>query len=150
MFKVLCSLVIMMVPFSAMAQSQDADLNAAIVAFDKAYATNDVEAYFSYMAEDAVIYYGGDARTAVDWYHNFWTNFMATGGGVELNEMSDLQVQMMPGGNIAVVTSFIVNRTRAPDGVTATTNAYETDVWHKTDSGWKLVTMHYSAIPAEE
>ncbi|MDG1857460.1 MAG: nuclear transport factor 2 family protein [Emcibacteraceae bacterium] len=150
MLKLLCSLVIMLVPLSAMAQSEDADLNKAIKALDHAYATNDVETYFGYMAQDAIIYYGGNAQTAVDYYHDFWTKFMAAGGGVELNEASDTKVRMMPGGEIAIATSFIVNRTRAPGGATATTNAYETDVWHKTDNGWKLVTMHYSTIPAPE
>ena len=39
---------------------------------------------------------------------------MAEGGGVELNEMSDAKVQVMPSGDVAISTAFITNRTRAP------------------------------------
>ena len=71
---------------------------------------------------------------------------MAAGGGVELNEMSDIQVQIIPSGNAAIVTSFIDNRTRSPDGTTSTSRAFETDVWQMIDGKWQIVSTHYSTI----
>jgi len=129
--------------------SENADLHAAIKAFDRAYANNDVERYFSFYADDATVYFGG-ARQDISAYHEMWTALMEAGGGVELNEMSNLQVQVMPSGDVAISTSFIDNRTRAPDGTKATSKAFETDVWQKIDGQWKIISLHHSEIPAEE
>jgi ketosteroid isomerase-like protein len=139
--------------FTAMAQddaADNADLYAAIKAFDHAYATNDVEGYFSFYADDATVYFGDDARVDLAGYHEMWTGLMAAGGGVELNTMSDLRVQILPGGAAAISTSFIDNRTRWPDGTTSTSKAFETDVWQKIDSKWKIISLHYTVIPADE
>jgi ketosteroid isomerase-like protein len=75
---------------------------------------------------------------------------MEAGGGVEMNEMSDLQMQVMPCGDVAIATSFIDNRTRSPDGTTSTVRAFETDVWQKIDGNWKIISLHYSEIAPDE
>ena len=152
MKRVLGCLIIVLMSFSVMAEhhgSEDADLNAAIKAFDHAYATNDIETYFSYYADDATVYFYG-ARQDVDAYHVEWTAMKEAGGGVEKNEMSDLQVQVMPCGDVAIATSFIDNRTRSPDGTISEAKAFETDVWQKIDGQWKIISLHYSEIPTEE
>lgn len=149
MRKILSCFVIIVMSFTVTAKlhsQENADLNAAIVDFDRAYATNDVEKYFSYYAEGATVYFGGAERVNVDDYHEMWTALMAAGGGVELNEMSDLKVQIMPGGNVAIATSFIDNRTRAADGTKTTSRSFETDIWQKLSGNWKIVSMHYSGI----
>jgi len=153
MKRILSCFAIVLMSFSATAEHHDeanADLHAAIKAFDHAYATNDVESYFGFYADDATVYVGGDARVDMAAYHEMWTGLMAAGGGVELNEMSDLRVQILPGGDVAVATSFIDNRTRSPDGTTSTSKAFETDVWQKIDGEWKIISLHYSGIPADE
>ena len=71
---------------------------------------------------------------------------MEAGGGVELNEMSDIKVQVMPSGDVVIATSFIDNRTRSPDETTTTLREFETDVWQKIDGKWKIISMHYSEI----
>ena len=152
MRKILSCLVIVLMSSSAMAEhhgAENADLHAAIKAFDHAYANNDVENYFSFYADDATVYFGG-ARQDIAAYHEMWTALMEAGGGVELNEMSNPVVQVMPSGDIAIATSFIDNRTRAPDGTISTSNAFETDVWQKVDGQWKIISLHHSEIAAEE
>ena len=152
MTRILSGLIITVMSLSAMAEhhgSDDADLHAAIKAFDRAYATNDVEGYFDFYADGATVFFGG-ARQDVDAYHEFWIALMEAGGGVELNEMSDLQVQVMPRGDVAIATSFIENRTRGRDGTTSTSSAFETDVWQKIEGEWKIISLHHSGIPAEE
>lgn len=147
----LSSIVIALISFSAMAahhESENAELYAAIEAFDRAYATNDVETYFGFYADDATVFFYG-ARQDVDAYHEEWIALMAAGGGVEMNEMSDLQVQVMPSGDVAIATAFVDNRTRAPDGTTTTVRAFETDVWLKTDGEWKVISLHYTDIPVD-
>jgi ketosteroid isomerase-like protein len=152
MKKFLSCIVIVLMSFSAMAEhhgSKDADLNAAIKAFDHAYANNDVETYFGFYADNATLYFFG-ARQDISAYHEEWTALMEAGGGVEKNQMSDLKVQLMPSGDVAIATSFIDNRTRGPDGSKATSKAFETDVWQKMDGEWKIISLHYSEIAAEE
>jgi len=153
MRKILSCFIIVLMSFSAMAEHHDAenaDLHAAIKAFDHAYANNDVEDYFSFYADDATVYFGGDARVDVAAYHKMWVGLMAEGGGVELNEMSELKVQVMPGGDVAISTSFIDNRTRAADGTKSTSKAFETDVWQKIDGKWQIISLHYTTILPEE
>lgn len=153
MKKILSYFVIVLMSFTTMAElhaAENVELHAAIKAFDHAYATNDVEKYFSYYASGAKVYFGGAERVDVDAYHEMWTALMEAGGGVELNQMSDLQVQVMPGGDFAIATSFIDNRTRAADGTTSTSRSFETDVWQKIDGKWKIVNMHYSGISAQQ
>lgn len=152
MKKILGGIVIALLSFSAMADhhvKENADLHAAIKAFDDAYSNNDVETYFGFYADDATVYFYG-ARQDVSAYHEEWTALMAAGGGVEMNEMSDLQVQVMPSGDVAISTSFVDNRTRSPDGSTDTSRAFETDVWQKIDGHWQIISLHYSVIPAAE
>lgn len=58
MRKILFYLIIFLVSFSTMAEHaivKNADLHTAIKAFDRAYATNDVELYFSLYADDAIV-----------------------------------------------------------------------------------------------
>jgi ketosteroid isomerase-like protein len=153
MRKILSCFVIVLMSFSAMAEhhgAENADLHAAIKAFDHAYANNDVEKYFSLYADDATVYFGGGARVDMAAYHEMWIGLMAAGGGVELNEASDIQVQVMPSGDVAIATSFIDNRTRSPDGTTSTSRAFETDVWQKIDGKWQIISLHYTGITPDE
>ncbi len=125
------------------------DLRAAIEGFDAAYASNDVETYFDYYADGATVYFYG-ARQDVDAYHEEWSAMMEAGGGVEMNKMSDVVIQVMPSGDVAISTSFVDNKTRAPDGTTSTARAFETDVWQKIDGQWKIISLHYSEVPSDD
>ncbi|WOJ94809.1 nuclear transport factor 2 family protein [Congregibacter variabilis] len=151
MKKIVTGFAIALMSLSVLADhhgAKDADLHAAIKAFDHAYAVNDIESYFGFYADDATVYVG-DGRVNLAEYRQMWTELMASGGGVELNEMSDLQVQVMADGGAAVATSFIDNRTRWPDGSVTTSRAFETDVWQRIAGEWKVVSLHYSEISPE-
>ncbi len=129
--------------------SAEDEVRAAAEAFNTAYATNDIEGYFDLYADDAVVFFYG-ARQDMSAYHEEWSAMKDAGGGVEVNEMSDLVIQMMPGDEVAIATSFIVNRTRSPDGELSTVRAFETDVWQKIDGDWKIINLHYSEIAPDE
>jgi len=152
MSKILSCIIIALFSLSAIAEhheSKSDGLHDTIKAFDHAYANNDVEAYFDHYAKGATVFFYG-ARQDVAAYHEEWTALMEAGGGIELNEMSDMKVQLMPSGDVAIATSFIDNRTRAADGTTSTEKAFETDVWQKIDGKWKIISLHYSVVSAEE
>jgi ketosteroid isomerase-like protein len=74
---------------------------------------------------------------------------IAAGGGVEKNDMSDLRVQILASGDVAVTTYFVDNRTRSADGEVESIRAFETDVWQKIDGAWKVVSLHYSLLLPE-
>ena len=74
---------------------------------------------------------------------------VGAGGAVEKNELSDIQVKVMPGGDVATASYFIEYRLRSPDREVSETKAFESDVWQKIDGAWKVVSLHYTAIPPE-
>ena len=151
MKKSLTFLVVSLISFSAMAEqhsSVNAELSDAMEAFNIAYTSNDMDAYFVTYTDDASIYFYGE-RHKLSAYREEWTEFIDAGGGVEKNETSDVRVQVMPSGDVAVATYFIDNRTREPDGETATVRAFETEVWQKIDDEWKVISLHYTEIPPE-
>ena len=150
MKKILTFLVVSLISFSAMAEhhsSVDAELSDAMEAFNIAYTSNNMDAYFGLYTDDATLYFYGE-RHKVSAYREEWTAEIDAGGGVEKNETSDVRVQVMPSGDVAVVTSFIDNRTRGTDGETTTVRAYETEVWQKIDDEWKVISLHYNEIPS--
>lgn len=137
---------------SAMAEQHDsvkAEVRDAVKAFNDAYGSNRVEDYFHYYADDASLYFDG-ARQDVQDYHDEWAAMIDGGGGVERNELSDLQVRVMPGGDVALASYFIDYRLRTPNGDVSAAKAFESDVWQRIGGDWKIVGLHYSEIEPEE
>jgi ketosteroid isomerase-like protein len=152
MNKILTCLAISLISFSAMADQHGGAANEvknAVEAFNGAYATNKVDDYFSYYTDDASLYWEG-ARQNLSAYHEQWAGMIEAGGGVEKNDLSDIQVKVMPGGNIAIASYFVDYRLRTPDGEVIESKAFESDVWQKVDGAWKLTSLHYTEIPTED
>lgn len=152
MRKMLILIAALLIPFAAVAEHHGpvaAEVTDAVKAFNGAYANNEVEPYFSYYADDAMVYFFG-ARQDLAAYHDEWAAMVEAGGTVEKNELSDIRVQVMPGGDVAVATYFVDYRLRTADGELLASKAFETEVWRKTDGEWKIVNLHYSEIPAQE
>lgn len=129
--------------------SAKAEVTDAVEAFNSAYVNGEVEAYFDYYAEDASVYFYG-ARQDLDEYEAEWSAMVAAGGRVEKNELSDVRVQVMPCGNLAIASYFVDYRLRTPDDEVSASRAFESEVWQKIDGEWKLVHLHYSEIPEDE
>ena len=152
MKKLLTGLVAVLISMSAMAAhhgSAEDEVLAALEAFGVAYATNDVEGYFSFYADDANVFFYGQ-RQDMAAYQDEWVTLMKEGGGVEVNEETEVVIQMLPGGEAAVMSYFIHNVTRYPETGVATEDAFETEIWQKIDGEWKVVNLHYSVILPEE
>jgi len=153
MRKLLIVLIPMFISFSVLADhhnlSTATEVKNATIAFNKAYESNDVEGYFNMYADDAMLYFYGN-RWEVSTYYDYWKNSMVgAGGGVEKSTALDIQVMVAPGGNTAVVGSFIENRSRSPEGNINEEKGYETEVWQKIDGAWKIISLHYSVIAPE-
>lgn len=152
MNKILTCLAAVLISFSAVAEQHsavEAEVRAAVEAFNGAYARNDVDGYFSHYADDAMVYFFG-ARHRVSAYHEEWASMIEDGGAVEKNELSDMQVQVLPGGDAAVASYFIDYRLRAPGGEVLEAHAFESDVWQKIDGAWKVVSLHYTEVQPQE
>jgi ketosteroid isomerase-like protein len=152
MKRILTCLAALLISLPAMADPSDtaeAAVRDAVKAFNAAYAENRVDDYFGYYADDASLYFYG-ARQTVAGYHEEWGTMIADGGGVDRNELSDLQVRVLPGGQAAVASYFIDYRMHGPDGAVTSAKAFETDVWQKIDGAWKLVSLHYSENPSSD
>jgi len=148
--------LMMLILVSAMPLVALADNNKAVEseilgvekAFNEAYSTNKVDTYFGFYAKDATIYFYG-ARQSVENYSEEWHATIAAGGAVVLNDSSDMQVRVLPGGQAAVATFFVDYQFRSQDGEVETARAFETDVWQKIHGEWKIVSLHYNEIAAE-
>ncbi len=152
MKKLLTGFVAVLIAMSAMAEhhsSAEAEVNAAVEAFNVAYATNDIEGYFGHYADDAMVYFFG-ARQDMAVYHKEWSAMVDAGGAVEKNEPSDVIVQVMPSDEVAVASYFVHNATRSPEGETTVSKAFESDVWQKIEGEWKVVSLHYTELEPEE
>lgn len=152
MKKLLTCLVAVLMPISIMAEqhsSAEAEVRAAVESFNGAYASNDVEGYFSHYTDDAMLYFYG-ARQKVAAYHEEWSAMVDAGGAVEKNDLSDVRVQVMPGDAVAVASYFVDYVSRSPEGEMAAARAFESDVWQKIDGEWKIVNLHYTEIAPDE
>jgi uncharacterized protein (TIGR02246 family) len=129
-------------------EAVDQEIREMEARFNGAYAENDADTYFGTYTEDATIIFFGSRWTVED-YEADWRPMLAAGGGVEQNNLSDIRVQVMPGGEVAVATYRMHVVTRSPDGDRTSANAFETDVWQKIDGTWRIISMHYSEIPPE-
>jgi ketosteroid isomerase-like protein len=116
-----------------------ADVNAA-------YARNDLEKYFSYYADDLTQWWPS-GRVGLASYRDSWTKFVKSGGGIELAEVSDLQVQVDPSEDAAIATYLLRVRTRSATGKVSEEVNQETDVWTKRGGRWQIVHLHYSPAP---
>lgn len=140
--------LVFFLPLAAIAGDHDAiekEVRAAAIDFNDAYEANDIERYFSYYTDDAVLYWSGE-RQDVGAYYDEWRAMIEAGGGVEKNELTDAVFQVLAGGKAVIASYFIHNVTRSPDGTRSEADYYESDVWQKIDGKWKVVNLHYSEL----
>ncbi|MDX1480838.1 MAG: nuclear transport factor 2 family protein [Woeseiaceae bacterium] len=127
----------------------EAAVRDAVRAFNAAYAENRVDDYFGYYADGADVYFYG-ARQDLSAYYDAWKAGIEAGGGVEKNDLSDVRIRVLPGGEAVVASYFVDFRSRTPDGEIEEARAFESEVWQRIDDRWQIVSLHFSEIPPEE
>ncbi|MGH9322768.1 MAG: YybH family protein [Vicinamibacteria bacterium] len=125
-------------------QATETEVKNLVIAFNQAYEKNDLEKYFSYYADDVTQWFES-GRAGLPDYKKSWSELIEGGGGVEKNELSDIRVQVSPGGDAAVATYVVDVVTRGVDGKKTRERAYETDVWFKRGGTWKIAHLHYNS-----
>ena len=150
--KILMCALVSMVPFAALGDSYEGvekAIRAMEQTFNGSYAENDLDTYFGIYTKDATLIFFG-ARQSVADYEEEWRAGIAAGDRIERNDISDMRIQMLPGGEGAIATYFLETVMQSSGGEEIIWKAYETDVWQKIDDTWKVISVHYSEIPPAE
>jgi ketosteroid isomerase-like protein len=79
-----------------------------------------------------------------------WTKFIKSGGAVESDEISDMDIQIGPSGDTAVASYLLHVKTRSPKGEVTDEVFQESDVWFKRVGAWKVAHLHYSHAPKKK
>jgi ketosteroid isomerase-like protein len=128
-----------------------AEAEAAATSMMKAYATNDVEGYFGYFADDATLMTSGGRIQPVAEYDERWKELIGGGGGVESFDASATRtVRISDDGQSAIVmyTALPVSY-RYPDSsnsgeFTITSYVWTSSImWSKSGGKWQIDHYHY-------
>ena len=136
-------------PGSVFSAEPEDEIRALVVEFNDAYLANELDEYFNFYADDATLWFNS-GRSTVRSYRDSWYKLIGSGGGVRKNTLSDIRIQMSPGGDAAVVTYKVEVQTEYPDDRLSSVNAHETDVWFKTANGWRIAHVHYTSEGGDE
>ena len=137
--------VLLAIPAFAHPGHSASAVRASVIRFNTAYADNDHETYFSYYKEDAVLFFFGERHKVSDYYES-WKETIEAGFKYEKYDLSDVRIQVLSEGTIAVATYFVDLSSPTPEGTVADARAFESTVWEKVDDEWKIVTLHYTDI----
>jgi ketosteroid isomerase-like protein len=143
-----CALLLCGLPVLANAGPK-ADIRQLETEFNAAYAANDLDKYFGYYSDDAVLWFP-EGRTDIPSYKNEWTEFVKSGGRIQECKLSDLNVRFSPQGDAAIASYLLHVKTLQVDKKVLDAVYQETDVWFKAAGGWKIAHVHYVQPPAHK
>jgi ketosteroid isomerase-like protein len=124
-----------------------ADISELETEFYAAYTDNDLDKYFSYFSDDAILWFP-EGRTDIPNYKKEWTEFIKSGGRILAGTVSDLHVRFSPQGDTAVASYLLHLKTKEADTKVTDEVFQETDIWFKAAEGWKIAHVHYSTAAA--
>jgi ketosteroid isomerase-like protein len=114
--------------------------------FNAAYAANDLDKYFGYYADDAVLWFP-EGRTDVPSYRKMWTDYIKGGAKLQSATLSDTHIKLSPQGDTAIASYVLRVKTLEANQKVTDEMFQETDVWFKAGGGWKIAHVHYSPAP---
>lgn len=142
-----CFVIVM--PCAAQQSTAEKEILALENKMNAIYAANDLPNYFQYYADDFTQWLP-EGRTDLPQYKKEWTAFIQGGGRIESNQISDMHVQIGPGGDTAVASYLAHVKTRSQKGKVSDETFHETDVWFMRNGTWKIVHLHYSPAPIKK
>ncbi len=145
---VLCSFALLFFASTAPVHAgPQADIRQLEQEFNAAYAANDLDKYFGYYSDDAILWFQ-EGRTDIPSYKKEWTAYIKSGARIEVGTTSDMHVRISPLGDTAIASYLLHLKTVEADKKVTDKVFQETDVWFKTAGGWKITYVHYSDAPA--
>ena len=143
----LCSCVLLAAFLPAFSRADSkAEIDQLEKDFNAAYAANDLDKYFGYYADDAILWFP-EGRTDVPAYHKMWTAYITGGARLQSCTLSDYHSKFSPKGDAAIASYLLRVKTLEADKKVTDELFQETDVWFKTATGWKIAQVHYSPAP---
>ena len=145
----LYSVALLLFGWSALANAgPKADISQLETEFNAAYGANDLDKYFSYYSNDAILWFP-EGRTDIPSYKKEWTDFIKSGGKILACTLSDMHIRFSPQGDAAIASYLLHLKTREASQKVIDEVYQETDVWFKgAGGGWKIAHVHYSPTPA--
>jgi len=146
-FSTLYSCALLLFGLSTLANAgSKADIRQLEQEFNAAYAANDLDKYFGYYADDAVLWFP-EGRTDVPSYRKMWTDYIKGGAKLQSATLSDTHIKLSPQGDTAIASYVLRVKTLEANQKVTDEMFQETDVWFKTAGAWKIAHVHYSPAP---
>src|SRR5260370_27698276 len=82
------------------------DISQLETEFNAAYAANDLDQYFRYYSDDAILWFP-EGRTDIPSYKKEWTEFIKSGGGLLAGTLSDIDIRFTPQGDVAIAIHLL-------------------------------------------
>ena len=122
------------------------EVDRAVHEIVAAYATTDVDKYFSYYADDMAMCCSRGEPSNKQTYYTGWKANIEKGGGVSKAEVQDLRLQASPRGDAVVSNYHMVCERRKPNPDQTPNVTYNmTEVWMPQQDGqWKVVSLTFS------
>ena len=124
-----------------------ADIRQLETDFNAAYAANDLDKYFGFYTDDAVLWFP-EGRTEIPSYKKEWTEYIKSGAQIQAGTVSDLHIRFSPRGDSAIASYLLHLKTQEADKKVKDELYQETDIWFKTAGAWKITHVHYSPAAA--
>ena len=140
-----CALLLFGLPALADAGSKAA-IQQLEQEFNAAYAANDLDKYFGYYSNDAILWFL-EGCTDVLSYRKMWTEYIKGGAKLQSAVLSDMHVELSPQGDAAIASYVLRVKTLEANQKVTDEIFQETDVWFKVAGGWKVAHVHYSPAP---
>jgi ketosteroid isomerase-like protein len=122
-----------------------AEVWAVVTAFNRAFAANDAERYFSFIAEEiSVLTPGNPYRVEGQGADREEFEFGLRAGYSRVGYFQEMQPRVQVYGDVAVATYFSRGH-YGPEGSSRALFLKETDVLVRRPQGWKIVHIHVSA-----
>src|SRR5882757_10417577 len=100
-----CALLLFGLSTLANADSK-ADIRQLEQEFNAAYAANDLDKYFGYYSDDAVLWFQ-DGRTDIPSYKKEWTALIKSGMQIQAGTISDMRIRFSPQGDAAIASYLL-------------------------------------------
>lgn len=123
----LCALLLLGLPALANAGAK-ADIQRLEQEFNAAYAANDLDKYFGYYSDDAVLWFP-EGRTDVPSYRKMWTEYIHGGAKLQSATLSDTHIKLSPQGDTAIASYALRVKTLEANQKVTDETFQETDVW---------------------
>jgi ketosteroid isomerase-like protein len=144
----LLSCALLILGLSALAHAgPKADIRQLETEFNAAYFANDLDKYFGYYADDAILWFP-EGRTDIPAYKKEWTEFINSGARIQDGAISDMHIRFSPQGDAAIASYLLHLKTQQADKKVLDEMYQESDVWFKAAGGWKITHVHYAPAPA--